>query len=259
MAPEDVRSINLVASTNSRCELKFLISEEVAKRIRGAAALRMDSDPHSDRLTERYPVHTIYLDSPDFALYRKSLMKEADRFKLRIRFYGDEPSPVFLEVKRSTHGRGTKSRVSVDRELASSLFAPGFSVPAASEGAFWEAVSRFQARPIIHIAYDREAFVDGNDSSLRLTMDREVRFEPAPNRLSTTMKEPVPIWRGKVILEVKFGHALPAYLEEMIRSLGLESTRASKYVRSLFGTSSARLGEIVHSFGERIILASPVV
>lgn len=232
-------TINPIVGSNSRSELKYLISEEVAERVRNAVVPWMDVDPHTNSLTERYPVHTIYLE-----IYRKSVNKEADRFKLRMRFYDDEPSsPVFLEVKRADGGRSVKSRVAVARDAAASVFSADFGEnPATDNGdrEFWDAVFRFKARPIIHIAYDREAFVGAGEAGTRLTMDRQVRFEPAPKGLSTKMQTPIPIWNGKVILEVKFAHTMPEYLDELIQSLGLQSANASKYIKGVHARMKTR-------------------
>src|SRR5688572_28148992 len=73
----------------SRSELKFSISEDTAVKIRETALLSMKLDPHCSAPHGNYEVHTVYLDSTDMAIYRKSLNREVDRFKLRIRFYDD--------------------------------------------------------------------------------------------------------------------------------------------------------------------------
>lgn len=228
----------------ARSELKYLISEDVAERVREGAAQFMDRDPHTSP-AGTYPVHTIYLDSPDLVIYRKSLNREADRFKLRIRFYDDDASsPVFLEIKRATVERGIKKRLAVRREAANALFSDCAMNSAGGRpfDDFWQAVTRFEARPIVHIAYAREAFVGRDDPSTRLTLDRQVRFEPVPKTLSTKTQSPIPIWNGKIILEVKFPEAMPEYIFELIQALGIETTKASKYLQSVSTRIEADLG-----------------
>jgi hypothetical protein len=220
----------------SRSELKFSISEDKAARIREAAWLVMARDPHCSP-EGSYEVHTVYLDSPDMAIYRKSLNREADRFKLRMRFYDDDPtSPVFLEIKRTANGRGIKKRFAVDRESANSLFASDNVSNVSNSAAFaeyWEIVSLFNARPIIHIGYVREAFVGKDNPGTRLTLDRMIHCQPAPTTLTTAMQNPIQIWQGKVILEIKFVGDIPRYLHDLIRSFGLEAAKASKYMESV--------------------------
>jgi hypothetical protein len=222
----------------ARSELKFPISNDMAVRISKAASLLMNRDPYVDPVSNTYEVHTIYLDSPDMAIYRKSLNREADRFKLRIRFYdGDASAPVFLEIKQNWAGRGTKTRLKVDREAAGPLFASNndwdFANVELPPGGFWEAVRRFKAKPLIHIAYEREAFVGKNDPGTRLTLDRQIRCQPAPSSLTTEMREPVHIWQGKVVLEIKFTGRIPPYLEELIHFHGLVTAKVSKYLESV--------------------------
>lgn len=226
----------------ARSELKFAITEEKAARICEAAAQLLARDPHTSRVDGTYEVHTLYLDSPEMAIYRKSLNRDVDRFKLRMRFYDDDPSsPVFLEIKQTREGRGIKKRAAIDRETAKALFTtgdlPNISFDAAS-GEFWETVRRFNARPIIHIGYLREAFLDKDSPATRLTLDRAIRCQPAPPRLTTSMRNPVHIWQGKVILEIKFAGEMPAYLHDLIHSFGLEPAKASKYMESV----SSRFG-----------------
>lgn len=221
----------------SRSELKFSISDDMARAIREAVSLLMDPDPHASPTTGLYEVHTIYLDSPDMAIYRKSLNREADRFKLRIRFYNDAPgSPVFFEIKQSSAGCGIKKRFPVNRDTANALFAanhPWNSTSSLGPDEFSQIVHRFNARPIIHIAYVREAFVSRKDPSTRLTLDRQIRCQPAPRSLTTTMHHPIQIWQGKVILELKFADKIPPYLNHLIRSFGLETAKASKYMEGI--------------------------
>jgi hypothetical protein len=73
-----------------------------------------------------------------------------------------------------------------------------------------------------------------------LTMDRQVRFEPAPKELSTKIHNPIPIWNGKVILEVKFTDAMPKYLNELVQSLGLQTAKASKYIKGVHARMKTR-------------------
>ena len=220
----------------SRSELKFSISEDTAVQIRKTALLSMKLDPHCSAADGNYEVHTMYLDSTDMAIYRKSLKREVDRFKLRIRFYDDDPaSPVFLEVKKSASGLGTKMRVAVERETANTLFASNdhLTVVKATNSEFWELANRFNARPIIHIGYVREAFVGRDDPNTRLTLDRMIQCEAAPSELTTAMRDPIHIWPDKVILEIKYAGGMPCYIRDLIRQFHLETIKASKYMQSV--------------------------
>ena len=73
-------------------------------------------DPHSPP-TRQYLISSLYLDSPDLRLHRRSEYGEKNRFKLRLRSYSDEPDdPVFFEIKRRTDQIIRKERAKVRRE-----------------------------------------------------------------------------------------------------------------------------------------------
>jgi SPX domain protein involved in polyphosphate accumulation len=196
----------------------------------------MSSDPYRSPTSEvSYSVHTYYLDSDDFLILRKSANKDADRFKLRIRFYDHEPSsPVYLETKQTVSGRTVKRRLRISWDVAD-MICRGEVARAQLEcpfPEFWEWVLQFNARPIVHIAYNREAFIGKVDAKERITMDRMVRFQPALGSLSAQMHDPTHIWRDQVILELKFSDSMPRYFEEITQRFGLKRSGASKYVQS---------------------------
>lgn len=98
---------------------------------------------------------------------------------------------------------------------------------------FWELANLFNARPIIHIGYVREAFVGRDDPDTRLTLDRMIRCEAAPSELTTAMRDPIHIWPDKVILEIKYAGEMPCDIRDLIRQYRLETIKASKYLQSV--------------------------
>ena len=88
--------------TNSRKELKFLIEEEVAGQVSRLASEFMRPDPYAMARSDwRYPVHSLYLDSPRFDLFWNTVRKVEPRLKLRIRYYDEDPGgPLFFEIKQ---------------------------------------------------------------------------------------------------------------------------------------------------------------
>ena len=86
----------------SRYELKYIIDERRAGDVRDYIRSYLVPDEHADPAAgNSYPVHSLYLDSPALMLFRSTVDCLKNRFKLRIRFYDDDPAhPVFLEIKR---------------------------------------------------------------------------------------------------------------------------------------------------------------
>ena len=102
----------------SRFELKFLVDEYCAKGIRDFARGYLEPDEYANRDEgNSYLIASLYLDNPDLLLYRQTMAGEKNRFKLRIRFYDDNPDhPAFLEIKRRVTDVVRKERAKVTRE-----------------------------------------------------------------------------------------------------------------------------------------------
>src|SRR6185436_14814912 len=94
-------------------EVKFLISLAVADEIRVWARANMSPDPHgTGPLGDEYRITTIYLDTPELDVLRRS--GTGGRGKFRIRRYGDSDD-VYLERKVKRQGRVRKLRTLVPR------------------------------------------------------------------------------------------------------------------------------------------------
>jgi hypothetical protein len=235
----------------SRFEQKYIISEEMAVQIRDYVSSWLELDEHgTGRPNYSYPVHSLYLDSDDLKLYWGTINGDKNRFKLRLRFYDDNPdAPVFLEIKQRMNKCYTKKRAAGRRDGVDQLLAGQKPEPShltwqdpeylsALKG-FCELMRALHARPKVHVGYFREAYMPRDDNSARLTMDRQVRGEPELKvQLSTTMLNPTFVWGQDVVLELKFIDRFPDKFRDLVRIFGLRQCGAAKYVDAV-----ATLGE----------------
>src|SRR3989304_8119057 len=85
----------------SRYELKYSVDEKQAMTLRDFIRGYLTPDPYTKAEEgNAYWVYTLYCDSPHLALYKSTKEGRKNRFKLRMRFYDDDPNhPVFLEIK----------------------------------------------------------------------------------------------------------------------------------------------------------------
>lgn len=227
----------------SRTELKYVINEELALQVRDFARRHLVLDEHSvGKPNFSYPVHSLYLDSDTLLTYWNTINGDRNRFKLRIRFYDEAPeTPVFLEVKRRVNDSIKKQRAGLRRDVVRRILAGQLPDTANSDPKHAFAMHEFirlmqqaQARPKLHVAYQREAYMPREDNSARLTLDRNVRSEPDPAaRLSTRMRNPRITWGRAVILELKFTNRFPDCFGELVQRFKLKPTGAAKYVDGL--------------------------
>ena len=227
----------------SRYELKYLIPSNVALQVRDFVQQHLEIDEFGAcQPNLSYPVHSLYLDSPDWKIYARSVNGDKNRYKLRVRYYNDSPrTPVFFEIKRRMKDIILKQRCGVLRGgeeavLAGHLPAPKYlASPYAADRfsleRFLELMVTLDARPKLHVAYVREAYVSPHNNEVRLTMDRFVRGVPRfDGKLITAMEKPFICTTDTVILELKFSGRFPTWYRELVRRFNCFQTGAAKYV-----------------------------
>ena len=234
-----------------RFEFKYIISEATALAIREFVQGYLVLDEFgSTQPNLSYPVHSLYLDSPDLNLYQSTINGDKNRYKLRLRFYEDRPNaPVYFEIKRRVDNTISKERGGVDRDEVDSILAGQLPSddhvvsrdPRQHQAlrTFCRRVSALQAIPIAHIAYLREAWMSAHDNSVRITIDRRVRCEPEPTaQLTTRMQDAVDVFGDYLVLELKFTNRYPDWFRELVRVFHLVQCGAAKYVdgATLVGT-----------------------
>jgi SPX domain protein involved in polyphosphate accumulation len=234
-----------------RYELKFPLgmAAKAALLERGAHALR--ADPHG--IEAVYRVSSQYFDTPDYSCYREKLDGERARRKFRLRYYTVRPSdepPVrdaFFEIKHRVNNTVYKERVRLTDEGASAILADASLLLRLEElvaqgeqekMATIEDVKRAAARPGFHavhvISYMREAWEGSVDSRLRLTFDTACRALPPAAFLDVGgMAGAAILSPHQAIAEVKFDHAVPRWVRDIVFELGLKVSRFSKYARGV--------------------------
>lgn len=237
----------------SRFELKYIVTEETALRVRDFVRCYIDFDEYSvGKPNFSYPVHSLYLDSDDLKLYWETINGNKNRYKLRLRYYDTSPkSPVFFEIKRRMNNCIMKQRGGVRQEFVPYLLsghlpreehllskAPKQMVALQR---FCELMNRIHAKPKVHIYYMREAYVSSDDQ-VRVTIDRNVFGEEnlSPS-IKTTMERPVLSFANTVILELKFTNRFPNWFRDLVRMAQVMQCGAAKYVESIQGLGSKRI------------------
>lgn len=240
---------------SQRFEYKYLVSEAQAALVRSFASSYMSADRHTDAAYDnQYDIYSLYLDSPDLRLYRRSCNGEKNRFKLRVRYYDSRSeTPVFVEVKARKSDCICKQRAAVpkeslDRVLGSYfLSARDMDVSSACDlnalERFCELGAGLSARPNVLIRYTREAYEDPFGGSLRITMDRHLACRRMQGHaVATDDFGWIDLPSEWVVLEIKFTNTFPKWVSEMVQALGLVRTSAAKYVRSVEALLNAGYG-----------------
>ena len=130
----------------------------------------------------------------------------------------------------------------------------GFSNSLKDAEKFLHHIYKRTLKPTVLVVYDREAYYSKFDHKLRLTFDKNLRYNlfPSMDKLycDDNLKAALP---GYFIFEVKFGHGFPNWLSNILTDFGLWRMALSKYTiclekekafnpahrRSLFGLANA--------------------
>jgi SPX domain protein involved in polyphosphate accumulation len=235
--------MSMVGFNTGRSEHKYLISEVTAQAMRGFVATYLALDeymPAND--PDGYQVHSLYLDSPGYDLYRETTSGIKNRYKLRMRFYDENPSsPVFLEIKSRTTESIRKMRAIVSKSSAEALLSgerlnqadlmnPNEKSILALEE-FNRRVGRLSASGRVFVSYQREAYVALEADGIRVTFDRHIRGVPFDTLFGMQMPVgEVTVFPGQVVLEIKYTGQLPSWSRDLIRAFGLQRTSFPKYV-----------------------------
>lgn len=228
-----------------RFELKYLISEETALKVRDFVSCHLDLDEYGVAKPHlSYDVHSLYLDSDTLRTYWDTINGNRNRFKLRIRFYSTDPNvPVYFEIKRRVNNCIMKQRGGVKGGAMPLLLQGYLPEPAhlvsytpkalVALQNFSRLMHMIQAKPKVHIAYLREAYAN-EPGTVRVTMDREVRAQPnLTGVISTEMPNPHYSFKPWVILELKFTDRFPNWFGDLVRHFNIMQRGAAKYCASI--------------------------
>ena len=224
-----------------RYELKYRIPESTARAI--AAYIRPyihpDKYAHSSP-SGTYLISSLYYDSDSLRLCRDTLEKRKNRFKLRIRIYSDDQAaPCFFEVKRRINNVILKGRARVAKKDIQPILSG--SLPENIYKKDKQVLRQFQlykdslnARPLMLVKYDRQAFEGDTANRVRITFDRNLQYKSV---ISPEVQVHGPGWQrvpyNFVILEIKFTQRFPAWLSNMVKCFDLKQKAFSKYASTI--------------------------
>ena len=208
-------------------ELKFLVTPDCAAALKQWARRTMDADPFASSETgDGYLTTSLYLETPRFDVFHEN--GSYGHAKYRIRRYGNT-GQVFLERKLRNNHMVAKRRSIVDVEELHHLD-HGHPDPAWEGAWFHRRVAVRGVSPVCQVSYQRTARVLAAESgAMRLTIDEDLRAMRVSSHAFSEPKNPVPLLRDTMIVEMKFRHAMPELFRAAVREFGLTARTVSKY------------------------------
>jgi len=244
-----------------RHEAKYIIPREMVGRIREFIRPFCEPDPNCTGNPPEYVITTLQLDSPTLALHHAKEWEAVNRFKLRVRTYGDPvgQAPVFMEVKRKIRGTIVKSRTMVPFEAWSEDLVRNPRVTLTFKSSkeelgfleFVRLVREIDARPVVLIRYHRESYFGKFEHYARVTFDRRLEYLPTRSweswgRGEHWHKMDTPLLQNKqnpfsgVVLELKTLSDAPQWMIDLVMHFNLVRTGNCKYSTAVWSESIFR-------------------
>jgi hypothetical protein len=242
-----------------RYEYKYAVPPGLMEPIRSFIRPYCEMDWFAAREQEKfYTITSLYLDTTGYKTYWEKEQEVLNRFKLRIRTYGNESQgPVKFEVKRRFNEVVRKTSVVVPLETWPALIAaPGngaslrfsqYERPAFDD--FIRLIRTFGVAPKMLVRYQRQAFRSRIDRYVRITFDRHLLYQPTSSydltgqsRNWQSNDDPASLdeFGPRVILELKFMTRAPVWLLDLVRTFGLMRRSFSKYCTAISRAIHAR-------------------
>ena len=217
---------------NTRYEIKFVAYEHNYYSVLNWLKL------HKLNFKKKYAprfVNNVYFDSHNYNSYKSNMFGDSSRIKLRYRWYGDLEdinNGVFeFKYKRNLYGWKKKFNMQNFNFTEKSLL-KNFSNTISKylpdkEKIFFKANSN----PKIINRYFRDYFTN-HDDEIRITIDRfheifDQRYSNNFNFRKKTYSQRI------VVMEFKFERGNKNFVDELMKSVPIRSSRNSKYVNSI--------------------------
>ena len=211
-----------------RYEKKYLLPPERSEAVHRALEGRIVPDAYF-----KSTVCSLYYDTDDYALIRRSIEAPVYKEKLRLRSY-NVPGPddtVFIELKKKFEGMVYKRRITMSASAATAYLAG--KAPPQEDSQMIKELDWFlrsnKVSPKVFIACDRTAWVGRDDPELRITFDENLRWRADDLDLCLGSRGEPLTEPGWVLMEIKMPDTAPLWLAHLLSELEVFPTGFSKY------------------------------
>lgn len=211
-----------------RVEKKYRLTPAQKDELLGVIGKHLTPDAHG-----RNTICSLYLDTPDHLIIRNSIIARTYKEKLRLRSYGTPrmEDHVFLEIKKKFKGVVYKRREVMTLQQAMDYIEHGIKPCDSQIMQEIDYAMHFyrQPKPMMLIAYEREAYFDGENPNLRITFDTNVRARETDCRLESGSHGDYLLPEDTILMEIKTDGAMPVWLAQALSQCSIRPSRFSKY------------------------------
>lgn len=223
-----------------RYEIKYMLTKTQERIIKDAMKEHMIPDIHG-----KSTICSLYFDTPEFLLARRSMDHPVYKEKLRVRSYGvaKDDSLIFVELKKKYEGVVYKRRIGMSHaEAKRYLFSDDISAKKLADRenlSFQDkqiskeidyCINQYKGiGPAVLLTYEREAYYAKDDHEFRMTFDENILWRDKNVVLDKGIFGERIIGEDQALLEVKVGGAMPMWLVKVLNENNIYNTSFSKY------------------------------
>lgn len=211
-----------------RSEIKYMIDEDIFRKLMEVMKKYMIADDYG-----RSTVCSLYFDTPDYLLIRRSLDHPMYKEKLRLRSYGvaNESTKVFVEIKKKYDSIVYKRRIAMKESEAQRYLLHHEKVMSGQiSDEIDYCMDHYEGlAPAVMLSYEREAYYAKDDHGFRITFDRNILWRDYDLSLCKGIYGNPILKEDQVLMEVKTAGAIPLWMVEFLSGNKIYKTSFSKY------------------------------
>lgn len=244
-----------------RFEFKYWVPEALAADIVRHCLPYVAADVHDEDSMTGQVNTSLYLDTPDLAFFHAHVEHAPDRYKLRVRAYGDPPrGKAFFEVKRKINRITLKTRADLPIAQLSPMLEGSYEQLPLLDATSRRHLEHFlylktvaHAEPVVLVRCRRRAYASIDPAEdIRVTFDRHITFQPWHHY---SLDGEPDAWEPidgieqhggegpHALLELKFPRIAPRWMRDLTEKLEMRRVSNSKYAWAIRTLQEDRHGD----------------
>lgn len=235
-----------------RYEIKYMLDANQLSMLKNEMKNYMIADEHG-----KSTICSLYFDTPQYLLIRRSMDHPMYKEKLRLRSYGvaDKDTTVFVELKKKYDSVVYKRRVAItEAEACDYLLSRRQVMDTQITREIDYCMDMYKGiAPAMLLSYEREAYYAKDDHEFRVTFDQNILWRDYDLSLCSGIYGNPILKENQTLMEVKTAGAIPMWMVRFLRDNGIYKTSFSKYgtaYRTLYNASDNLLG--IEAYGNSV-------
>lgn len=235
-----------------RYEIKYMLDANQLSMLKNEMKNYMIADEHG-----KSTICSLYFDTPQYLLIRRSMDHPMYKEKLRLRSYGvaDKDTTVFVELKKKYDSVVYKRRVAMtEAEACDYLLSRRQVMDTQITREIDYCMDMYkEIAPAMLLSYEREAYYAKDDHEFRVTFDQNILWRDYDLNLCSGIYGNPILKENQTLMEVKTAGAIPMWMVRFLRDNGIYKTSFSKYgtaYRTLYNASDNLLG--IEAYGNSV-------